>query len=247
MALTRVTITGADDRTSISEMVRLSGLFPFVEWGILIGTGYGPRFPSLDWIRRLSEARLIDGNQMQFSLHLCGFPLRAMAAGLIAPVEEKIGGMLPIFARMQLNWHGERQSKAAVERLGISLDAISRNRLWSPEVICQLDGANDDIPQKLMPDFAASGLYDVSHGAGITPAHWPAVRHDIPCGYAGGLGPHNVTDELERINEAADGHDYWIDMESLVRTDGWLDLEKVKDVLCRAKTFMTRLEISQPA
>jgi phosphoribosylanthranilate isomerase len=47
-----------------------------------------------------------------------------------------------------------------------------------------------------------------------------------PVGYAGGIGPDNVVDIIKRINAAGP---YWIDMESKIRTDNWLDLK-----LCRA-------------
>lgn len=50
--LERVTITGADDSTDISQLVELSQEFPFVEWGILVSrrSEGGPRFPSREWI-----------------------------------------------------------------------------------------------------------------------------------------------------------------------------------------------------
>jgi hypothetical protein len=45
--LERVTITGADDSTSIDEMLALSRRFPFVEWGILVSKRHegSYRFP----------------------------------------------------------------------------------------------------------------------------------------------------------------------------------------------------------
>lgn len=68
----RVTITGADDKTSIADILELSAEFSFVEWGILVshrqeGTY---RFPSRDWIDRFKEAAF--NAKLQVSTHLCG-------------------------------------------------------------------------------------------------------------------------------------------------------------------------------
>jgi len=46
--LDRVTITGADDQTSIAQMAEFSDMFSFVEWGILVSRSQegAARFPS---------------------------------------------------------------------------------------------------------------------------------------------------------------------------------------------------------
>ncbi len=72
-------------------------------------------------------------------------------------------------------------------------------------------------------------LHDESGGRGTT-AEWPTA----PCnhfltGYAGGITPDNVRDRIKTIR----ANDYWIDMETGVRTDDWLDLDKCAAV-CKA-------------
>ena len=50
-------------------------------------------------------------------------------------------------------------------------------------------------------------------------------------GFAGGLNPENILDRKADIDMLVD-YDYWLDMESGVRTDNWFDLNKVEDI-CR--------------
>lgn len=49
-------------------------------------------------------------------------------------------------------------------------------------------------------------------------------------GYAGGLGPENINEQLYRISSVAKGP-IWIDMETRVRSQYDLDFDKVTDVL----------------
>ena len=73
MPLTCVTITGADDLTDVGDLAILSHEFPFVEWGILIGSNEDvERFPSRMWIQQLIKAREGMNNEMRLSLHVCG-------------------------------------------------------------------------------------------------------------------------------------------------------------------------------
>ena len=78
MNLKRVTITGADDSTSIPELVNLSKEFPFVEWGILVSKRHEGefRFPSRHWIERFSD--VAGRAKLNVSTHVCGVWVRQM-------------------------------------------------------------------------------------------------------------------------------------------------------------------------
>ena len=83
------------------------------------------------------------------------------------------------------------------------------------EIIIQVDKFSD---------IGVSQLYDVSAGRGLVPESFP--KHPgYMVGFAGGINPDNVEEYLKNINCNAD---YWIDMESGVRTDNKLDLDKVE-------------------
>ncbi len=232
--LKKVTITGACDSTDIGEIVALSAEFPFVEWGILLSKnqeGCG-RFPSRRWMEKfISQA---SGKLICVSAHLCGSWVRQLLIGELDWLE------LPIaFAwanRVQINTHAQRHmsTRAFFERL----------RERPSEFIFQLDGVNNHLLDAAMHigGLSVSGLFDTSHGAGVSPKSWPVGSLDGRYGYAGGLGPDNVTGEIRRIGQVASG-DFWIDMERNVRSedDSVLDIAKVRKVLELTAPFVGEL------
>jgi hypothetical protein len=106
------------------------------------------------------------------------------------------------------------------------------------------------------------GLFDVSGGAGILPDGWPQPIHiDIEpgefgegieywrySGYAGGLGPGNLAEQIPKIIEASGGTEFtnegriWLDMESRVRSDDdrQFDLQKVRRCLEIAGPYVNK-------
>lgn len=243
MSLLRtVTITGADDKTDVNDLLALSRRYPFVEWAILIGSQDGtPRFPTNNWIRNLADLNAAKSSDphvpaMSLSLHVCGKYLRRIAEG--RPKFDELTPFLRQFQRVQLNWHG-----TDVGPIGGKLQdafVLLAAGLWSPCVIFQMDGVNDGLITSLDGLLACHGLFDTSHGAGVLPDSWPARKPNYYCGWAGGLGPDNLELALPRIHEAAAGEPYWVDMETRVRTDddARLDLGKVEQCLKIAEQFM---------
>jgi hypothetical protein len=89
-----------------------------------------------------------------------------------------------------------------------------------------------------LPNYAV--LFDRSLGRGTTPSIWPcplmpATR--VACGYAGGLGAHNLAEQLPRIEQAVAGESFWVDMESSLRGSrdrfDLLEAEKVAQLVLR--------------
>ena len=239
MALDCVTITGADDSTDPKELQALSKEFPFVEWAILVGSRAMNRFPSTEWISRLIQYRFDANSEMNLSLHLCGKPLRDVAFGR-SMLAGTLGSNLYAFSRVQLNWHGERQGEHVGENV---LDAFCKLDAggWDPQLIFQLDGVNDNLWRPASRRFLCSGLFDRSHGAGVLPGEWPEAMVDIACGWAGGLGPQNLAEEIPKIAaKALPVRDYWIDMETHVRSedDSILDMAKVRHCLEICRPFV---------
>lgn len=217
-----VTLTGADDSVRDPNLLaEFSREFEFVEWGILIGSGTdrettgNHRFPSLGWIDWLAEVKARNP-AINLSLHVCGDPLRQVIAGrpefLIG-----LGEILKAFGRTQLNFHGETQAFGTDRRIADSFDELKAAG-WEPEIIFQFDGRNNGLWKTAgARGHKCAGLYDRSHGAGVVPDEWPPATDELPEGYAGGLGPENVVEELKRILRASDSDSnctLWIDMET---------------------------------
>lgn len=222
--LKRVTITGADNGTRISELVRLSKRYPFVEWGILVTKKHegAPRYPSRDWIDAFSASATANG--LQVSTHVCGRWVRELLTGELDWKE--LPSVIDICQRVQINTHGAPHisTKNMIRTLAERSDK---------EFIFQFDNINDHLPFAMNAfGLKVSALNDTSSGAGVLPKDWIGPTKDFWCGYAGGLGPKNVVEQVEKINKIC-YQPYWIDMETRVRTDDDLnlDLEKTEEVL----------------
>lgn len=217
MRISTVTITGADDSTSPDDMLAIARDFPFVEWGILLSyTREGtPRYPGADAAVGFLSRGLLCAS------HLCGMAAEDFILGLGRPGDE--------FRRIQVNINFSRHPEL--------LSRIDDGRRVDPvvPVIFQMNQANQAIR-----DVAGVShlLFDASRGQGVSPGAWPAPIDGINCGYAGGLGPDNLAEQLERIAAVAGDSEVWIDMESGVRTDDGEKLDFAKVARC--------LEIASP-
>lgn len=225
-----VTLTGADDSIDPKQLIELSKKYPFVEWGILVsgkrfGTG---RFPSLDWLGRLSDLiHMYSDQKINLSCHLCGQYVRDLLKGDFQEMMEQLNDVWPIFNRVQINTHGQPHPYTP--------SFIEFVRAWDrKEFILQYDNANYHLlVDAVRAARNVSTLYDMSHGAGTLPSQWPQSHYLVRNGYAGGLGPDNVEQELHRIASAAGQSNFWIDMETKVRSnsDELFDLAKCEQVL----------------
>lgn len=239
MILDRVTITGADNSIKPTDLIPLTERFPFVEWGILVSKSQegSYRFPSLSWIEQLSEVRK-QNPKMMLSGHICGRWVRDICDGNWSIAADRPKYMAT-FQRFQLNFH------AQVHRLRKDkfLEGIKAYNDMGFQFIFQMDNVNDP----LLSEAEALGvnavpLFDLSGGAGILPSHWPEAM-GYYSGYAGGLSPDNVTEQLEKIKKVANGDQrIWIDTETRVRSedDSKLDLDKVTRFLEAAEPFVAK-------
>lgn len=247
MNLDRVTITGPDDSIRPDELIPLSQEFPFVEWGILFSksqTG-SARFPSFDWMMGLrTVARTAP---ISLSLHLCGQYVRQI---LIGETPQDVWSVIDAYDRVQLNFHAERNECKPVECLKALVAFSDHGRR---QFIFQIDGERGNKHLEAIygemdkvDDIDAVGLFDVSGGAGILPAEWPKPEYMTTDqdyayhGYAGGLGPDNLAEQIPLIGKAANGCRFWIDMETKVRShnDRQFDLAKVRRCLEISKPFV---------
>ena len=224
MILDRVTVTGADQWTDIPSMVELSREFPFIEWGILFSAkhqGVSPRYPAEKWLQELRHT--VQKTPLRLSAHLCGRWVRDIVIDGRLTFKEQRRDLWPLFQRMQLNFHAEPHKRHA--EFGKRLEEASEK-----EIIFQLDGPNNTLwphAQGIIGSRAVP-LFDRSGGAGELPDRWPKAFELVYCGYAGGLGPDNLTSQLGLIEAASGKERIWIDMETRVRTDEKFDLAKVR-------------------
>lgn len=210
MRISRVTLTGADDSVKPEQLVDITKEFPFVEWGILFspqrqGTH---RYPSKSWVREFISKGL------PCAAHLCGL---AVDEFVNAPRDE-----YSAFGRVQLNFSLSHKVYLLPWLSGV----VGREKR---PIIFQANKTNRAL---LTFDFIREVLFDGSGGRGRLPSEWPVSDPTRVCGYAGGLGPDNLAEQLPRIASAAGDEEVWIDMEGKLRSDqDRFDLDKATSCL----------------
>jgi phosphoribosylanthranilate isomerase len=141
-----------------------------------------------------------------------------------------------LFNRIQINLRPHMVGK-------INLNSV-QSLLHRPEFIIQYRGRDEEKSiVKDIPSFNSESknsfavLFDASGGKGLLPENWLPPFSGMRCGYAGGLNPDNLQEQLVKIAKIANGQSVWADMETGVRTDNRLDLEKVRRCLEIAKPW----------
>lgn len=191
-----ITFTGADDATSVADLLSLSRDHA-VEFGILFsrkreGTA---RYPAAEWMKGLKDTDLT------LAAHVCG----DWAAQIVRDGRSDIDDRLAGFGRIQINTDAWVDLDLVLDWAG----GLSQKAGREIAVILQSRGA---FPE----DARFHWLEDRSGGRGVAPESWPdlPLTPGVRCGFAGGLGPHNVGEVLPLLPDAKCA---WIDMESRVR------------------------------
>lgn len=220
---------GIDDSVSAELLILISQRYSFVEWGVLFRSDLEgtPRYASTTFLNRLNALRKEYNSSIHLAGHFCNDRCREILAGdynFATKIHKEWG-----FNRIQIN---------ATAANGVNTDPslfptyaqnilISAAALPSVEWIIQLNTETQAIWNLLIANTIPSNisvLFDASCGKGIAIQDLPApdTYHNIPCGYAGGIGPRNITTILQAVDRVVTVENavkpVWIDMESSLRT-----------------------------
>ena len=237
MKIEIVTFTGADESVKAEDILRVVEDYPAVsiEWGLLLSKsneGKRPRYPSFDWMKNFcNQAKHVN---TRIAGHLQGQWLRSLFNKDPYDTEpdsflRNRGELVEYMERLQLNFHST--STKLPEGWW---NYIAFYNVFSKRFIFQMDGANDHLFETGMKNnLNCYPLFDRSAGEGIVPDSWPAPLHPTFNGYAGGLGPENVAEQLKRIGDVVGDGKIWIDMETKIRSsdDAKFMLDKCRAVL----------------
>jgi len=231
--LKRITITGADDAVDPKFMGQLALEYPFLDWALLANgkVTRGARFPTSNWIERLRE----QVSPARLAVHFCGQLSRRLMDGH----DEDIVGNPWLYGVPTFQVNGFSSDLA--DRLHVVIGQ-SRRRRW----VLQVNGVEAmteaiDVRQRAGDDARVAVLYDPSGGRGqdfLDSDEWRRVGNmawefKMPIGFAGAVSPTNLEDVAAKVHEFLGGIDFWLDMESGVRTDDKMDKDKVLAV-CQA-------------
>ncbi len=222
-----VTVSGPDTETDIATLVGMQTQNPYLEVGVLWATkaGLEPRYPSRKWIEKATELGL------NFSLHLCGKYARDMVENGIAPEIPGKPNRIQINCNGMVGYHGWWK---------VFEHAPFNNGTQFIIQVCDhigsywIGGAQGD-GHHVVPLFDKSG----GKGISVETEEWakplPLAPWQVPAwnGFAGGIRPDNIVNTAQAISATRPGYcrDFWLDMESGLRTDGKFDLDKVTQII----------------
>mmetsp|Transcript_41200 Transcript_41200/g.74476 ORF Transcript_41200/g.74476 Transcript_41200/m.74476 type:complete len:257 (+) Transcript_41200:79-849(+) len=238
VSLDTVGFCGVDDSVDPAELVTLSNSFPWIEWGILCQPGHEgtPRNPTPQYVERLGQVLKASGARV--AAHMCGGDATRVMRGDVERIQQ-VSDILGC-RRIQVNLGTAPWEKED------GVDGLCKvvTSFPSLEFILQTTKKVEDELLPILMDPAVKPrnlavLYDPSVGTGVEPPGWPAPLADVHCGYAGGLSPERIEQQLHGIsNNSVLGYSgtVWIDMESSLRSkldDGQdiFDLERVRQVI----------------
>ena len=178
----------------------------------------GPRYFDPSFLYNFRSIELY----LNLSCHVCGSFAREVINNNWNPLIQLTNHNFNIFQRCQVNiGTTDPTPKTPFVRPYVTLN----------ELIIQQKSENDLLMFDTIKDRSRmSVLLDASGGRGIDTPIKPFLRQGLKVGYAGGMNPDNVGDKLYQLLRDVEG-DFWIDMESGVRTDDKFDLNKVYKVL----------------
>ena len=234
---------GADDSVNPRLLALIGQNYPLVEWGILFRPDKegSPRYASKDWVSRLCQ--ILKDNQSQdkvrLAAHLCGSHVNDLLASSVSPSSETAIDEFLVqlyewgFRRVQVN--ATAVNGVYTEKLGEGTTMQSFLRTISAHPKLEFIVQKNDETEPLWSAFLKEEefpknitfLHDESKGTGkeVT-GGWPTDPRFIATprkaiGFAGGIKPANVKSVAESALQAcaaSSGNQFWIDMESGVRT-----------------------------
>lgn len=237
MQLRYITCSDPREDTPVEEILRLSQIAPNVE----IAVQAHPSKMSFDmprrkWFESLLKESLTMPTAPNIAVHLNLDWCDKFCQGVLDPnlldlfFLFRADGM-PAIRRWQINIHGSKTKLFKRDNIA-KLLLNSHNR----EFIFQY-GANEYHRMQRLDKTIAnfSVLYDTSGGTGKLTKNWRAPLFEThPQGYAGGLSPENVYENLDKIAKVAgDRTDIWIDAEGKLKTPGTktFDINRAKQYI----------------
>lgn len=214
-----ITFTGIDGWTDVEELKAIQQRWPIVEFGVLMSEHWyenGTRYYNPDALKRLAYSGL------NLSCHLCGRIARRAVRNDFEPAINLCKGYFQLFKRCQLNI---ATSDKNPEKLVLDVpDTLE-------EVIIQQKSVDDiGLFVSGLPNPKLTVLLDASGGRGIVSDIF-ALDTPLKVGYAGGLSADNIVKAISFLEKTPLVRQYWVDMESSVRTNDVFDVSKVWQVL----------------
>ncbi len=221
------TFTGIDAKTDLNRVLELSDKYPFLEFGVLLSLTPGDKdarymAPSVVELVLKELAR----HDVNTALHVCGSAVNAYVAG------DQVVKRPALYAdRIQLNFSAN-VAPFTIEDLDKAISTapykiITQHFPPNADLVTALKAKNHQV------------LFDLSGGRGVSADEWPDAFESKITGFAGGLGLETIDAALPKIGKASSKTNSWIDMESGIRTNGYLDLDLCEAIAQKVAPYIT--------
>ena len=240
MFLKTIVCSGINENNDINDAVEFLKKYKNAEFGVQCSpkkAGY--QTPLFEWLKELLSKLNEQKIEKKVALHLNeGF----VVSFCDVKVPDEISDLLSIenaVGRLQLNFKIGRETFALgavpnIKTLQKTMQPISSHPIILSASQPNLPFIHKAYHQKTKFDV----LFDDSFGEGIAPdVRQPPLFEDVFQGYAGGLSPENVAEELRKIGKIAKGS-IFIDAEGKLKQDGSFSFDK-------AEKFVQNALISQ--
>ncbi|HEY0790799.1 MAG TPA: hypothetical protein VGD78_07005 [Chthoniobacterales bacterium] len=205
MSFGGITFVGADESVDPTALSTITSFYFPVEWALCLckeRQGQAEGYPSLEWMEELPrEARLAG--------HLRGRLCEEFVQGEDRELVEAYGPIWSRLDRIQLDlstlptcWEATRFAALVRKHAGKTFIVPLRedNQRVAEALMKELGALGDGTRSGRSASPRVAVLFDLS----ALPAEWPQGRKAyVACGYAGGLTPENVREQVPRIHRRA--------------------------------------------
>lgn len=228
-----ISFIGIDEKTDLGQLNRVAELSntPEIEFGVLYSESKmaqaHKRYPSKKWIEGFVQKFWSGMPLYSTSLHLCGSAIEKYL-----DKDQYLVDLVNQFDRVQLNFSMAKfkpdeltEKLFALQKVVDSVTVLQFNK--SKAAFIQEFTQQVKTPSRLLYNI----LFDGSGGFGRVLEEPQKPIDGFYCGYAGGIGPETVLDIITNIDKVVSDEYYYIDMESKIREDDYLSIDKCIEVV----------------
>ena len=239
MKLSFISCSGANEHTNIRELADAFGnlFYPEIVMGIQVsGKKASYETPRYLWLERLYKYLEKTDTYLNISLHVNEDWAERFLEGDVA---EELNHFLrtnhsqgiPFIKTVQLNF---KLSDKIEKDIDADVLIETMRRYPRQDFILSCNRYNNNFINRIYNEssYKFLCLYDESFGEGIIPAQREApLFEDRLQGYAGGLSPDNIIEELQKIEKLVDNDtEIFVDAEGKLKdTDGKFSITKAKE------------------